>query len=274
MTIVISAAMKTTADSQRRETVLELRGIEVRFGGVTALSDLSLKISSGAGIEAIIGPNGAGKTTLFNVITGVVKPTAGRVFVAGTDVTPARLDRIFALGVSRTFQAVRLFDHISVLQNVMVAAQSAAARPRPRGGRSSVSFGARGSAMSVARDAMEAVGLPESIWEDSPAKLPHLQRRLIEIARAIASRPLLLLLDEPAAGLNTVEKEGISTLLRQLSSSFNCKIVVVEHDMKMIMAIAEHIWVINFGKLLASGPPSEIQNDQNVLDAYLGQAAK
>jgi ABC-type branched-subunit amino acid transport system ATPase component len=241
---------------------LALNGVHVRFGGVSALNDVSLAIPPGPGISAIIGPNGAGKTTLFNVLTGIVPPTEGRVRIAGEDVTGRRPDEIFRARVSRTFQGVRLFAHLSVLQNVVLAARSVR-----HGGN-----WLRGAAEAEdrAKACLEAAGVDARLWSLWPDRLTLLEQRLVEIARALTVAPLVMLLDEPAAGLNTAEKQRLCALLEKLAASADCRVVVVEHDMKLVMSIAERIWVMNFGRLLAEGTPEQIRADPAVIEAYLG----
>jgi ABC-type branched-subunit amino acid transport system ATPase component len=257
-----------TANASDQAAALELRSAHVRFGGVSAVNDVSLRIPGAAGISAIIGPNGAGKTTLFNVLTGIIRPASGQILIAGRDMTGRRPDEIFRARVARTFHGVRLFAHLSVRDNVGLAARSASARGRPGG--PSVWFDFRGDASRRTEQALAAVDLPPQLWSSMPDRLTLLERRLTEIARALTVEPIALLLDEPAAGLNTAEKERLCTLLGKLTQSTACRIVVIEHDMKMVMSIAERIWVMNFGCLLSEGTPAEIRTNEAVVEAYLG----
>jgi ABC-type branched-subunit amino acid transport system ATPase component len=250
---------------------LKLKSATVRFGGVTAVNDVSLRIPSAAGISAIIGPNGAGKTTLFNVLSGVIRPTSGQILIAGRDMTGARPDQIFRARVARTFQGARLFRHLSVRDNVRLAARSVSAPGRPGG--PSVWIDRRGDVLRRAERALKDVDLPCSLWSALPDRLTLLERRLAEIARALTAKPLALLLDEPAAGLNTAEKQRLCALLLRLANAIGCRIVVIEHDMKLVMSIAERIWVMNFGCLLSEGTPAEIRADEAVIEAYLGTRA-
>ncbi len=250
-----------------RAPALELKSAYVRFGGVSAVNDVSLRIPGDAGISAIIGPNGAGKTTLFNVLTGIIQPASGRILVAGRDVTGRRPDEIFRARISRTFQSVRLFEHLSIRDNVLIAARSVSAPGRPGGASAWLD---RGDAERRAEQALTRVGLPRPLWSAAPDRLTLLEHRLAEIARALTVEPIALLLDEPAAGLNKAEKARLCELLRELSTSPPCRIVVIEHDMKLVMSIADWVSVMNFGCLLAEGPPAEIRDNEAVIEAYLG----
>jgi ABC-type branched-subunit amino acid transport system ATPase component len=253
--------------SDNAAPALELRSICVRFGGVTALDKVSLRVPARAGISSVIGPNGAGKTTLFNVITGVVKPASGQVLIAGQDMTGRQPDEIFRARISRTFQGVRLLEHLSVEANVLLAAGSA-----PRDADTSWWKG-RGRAKILAAAALDAVGVDPRTRSRMPDQLTLLESRLVELARALTVNPIAILLDEPAAGLNTAEKERLCSLLMQLSHAKACHIVVVEHDMKLVMSIAERISVLNFGCLLSEGTPQQIRDDEAVIEAYLGTKA-
>jgi ABC-type branched-subunit amino acid transport system ATPase component len=258
-----------TAQSTSEVAALELRAASVRFGGVTAVNNVSLRIPRSAGISAIIGPNGAGKTTVFNVLSGIIRPASGQILIDGRDMTGRRPDEIFRARVARTFQGVRMFAHLDVRDNVLLAARSASAPGNSPGG-PSVWIDRRGDALRRAEWALAQVELPQALWPALPDRLTLLERRLAEIARALTVEPIALLLDEPAAGLNTAEKERLCVLLGKLAAATGCRIVVIEHDMKLVMTIAEHIWVMNFGCLLGEGTPAEIRANEAVVEAYLG----
>jgi ABC-type branched-subunit amino acid transport system ATPase component len=257
-----------TVPSASEIPALELRSANVRFGGVAAVNDVSLRIPAAPGIGAIIGPNGAGKTTVFNVLTGVIRPVSGQVLIAGRDMTGRRPDEIFRARVARTFQGVRLFAHLNIRDNVLLAARSASAPGRSGG--ASVWIDRGGDALRRAESALAAVDLPRPLWSALPDRLTLLERRLAEVARALTIEPIVLLLDEPAAGLNTAEKERLCSLLSKLTISTGCRIVVIEHDMKLVMSIAEQIWVMNFGRLLGEGTPDQVRTNEAVVEAYLG----
>ena len=266
----VATAPAANANAGAIPPVLAAENVSVRFGGVTALSDVSVRIGTGRRIESIIGPNGAGKTTLFNVLTGVVQPSSGKVLVRGEDVTGTRQDHIFRKGVSRTFQGLRLFEQLTVEQNVTLAAYSVTGRQDRARGKTVSGFWSSKEGLERAHRALDQVGLPQAVRDRKPPQLSLWDSRMVEIARAISSEPDVLLLDEPAAGLNPVEKTKLRELLERLSHEIDFHVLVVEHDMNFVMSIAEHIWVLNFGCLLASGPPSEIQADPRVHEAYLG----
>jgi ABC-type branched-subunit amino acid transport system ATPase component len=245
--------------------VLELRDVGVRFGGVWAVKELSFSFKEVA-CQAVIGPNGAGKTSLFNLCTGLVRPTTGHVSLGGRSFAGESPDWVFRRGVTRTFQSARLFENLSVLDNVRLAAERT-----PIGDSGNVS---REDARSRSRSLLDYVRVPRRMWSSSPKGLPLLERRMIELARALAGRPRYLLLDEPASGLNTMEKLELGRTIAAVGPDFDCRVVVVEHDMRLVMDIAEHIWVLNFGSLISSGTPSAVQSDPLVIDAYLGEGRK
>ncbi len=257
-------------------SILSCEGLTMRFGGVTAVSDFSPRVDPGE-IVAIIGPNGAGKTTAFNMITGVYKPTAGRVLLqkepdkdAMRNITGIRPDRVAALGVARTFQTIRLFKSQTVLENVLLACHV-----RVKAGLFEAQLGwpryfieergMRGKAM----DLLALVGLSGAADEIS-SSLPYGKQRRLEIARALATEPRLLLLDEPAAGMNPKETEDLTKFVFDLRARMNLSILMIEHHMQIVMDISDRIYVLDYGKMIATGTPDEVQGNHAVIAAYLG----
>lgn len=246
--------------------LLILNQVSKDFGGVRAVNNLSLTVSEG-GIYSLIGPNGAGKTTLFNVISGVHPCSSGSILLDGVDLTTLRPYRIARLGISRTFQAIRLFPNMTTWENVLIG-QNFLSRNGIRGilpiGRSHES-GLR----AKAEEALKVLGLWE-MRDRSAVTLPYGSQRKVEIARAIAAQPKLLLLDEPTAGMNVRESEDVLNILSKIHD-FGITLLVIEHDMKVVMGISDHIFVLNFGVKIAEGSPEEIRRNEDVLEAYLGK---
>jgi ABC-type branched-subunit amino acid transport system ATPase component len=230
---------------------------------------VSLSVHAGE-IVGLIGPNGAGKTVTFNVVTGLQRPTRGRVLVNGVDVTTTPTHARTQLGLARTFQVLQLFNGMSVLENVMVAAHR-----HTRGGVIADSLGlprrrrALAEARERARAVLEFLGL-DRLSDVDAADLPIGQARLVELARALALRPRVLLLDEAASGLDPAETAEFVALLDRVRTTLGCSMLLVEHDMAVVMPLCDHIVVMNFGRVLASGAPTDIRNDPAVLEAYLG----
>ncbi|HEX7555893.1 MAG TPA: ABC transporter ATP-binding protein [Leptolinea sp.] len=255
------------------ETILTLNNVSMHFGGVKAIDELSFEVKRNE-IVGIIGPNGAGKTTVFNVLSGVYIPTAGTIVFNGKTINSLPAHAIINSGIARTFQNIRLFGNMSVLDNVRTAFFGKtkytiidiflnSAKKRAEEAR------IKEESLSL----LEAVGLADKA--DVPASsLPYGEQRRLEIARALACKPEILLLDEPAAGMNPNEIDELNKMIVSIKEKFGLTILLVEHQMRLIMGICERIVVMNFGKSLAVGTPSEIRNHKDVLEAYLGKGRK
>lgn len=249
--------------------MLELKNVSKSFGGIQAVSDMSFKIGRGE-LAGLIGPNGAGKTTVFNLVTGVYDVTSGDIEFKEQNINELKTYEVISLGVARTFQNLRLFASSSVLENVMTAAQ----QHNKYHFYEAVTHMGRWKAMEsqTRRESMELlerVGLADRA-EQAAGTLPYGLQRRLEIARAISLRPELLLLDEPAAGMNAEEVDQLNQLIKDIHSDFNLTILLIEHHMDMVMEICPHIVCMNFGAKIAEGAPEEIQCHPEVLKAYLG----
>jgi len=250
--------------------VLNIENLTMRFGGVTAVDDLSLEVNQNE-IVALIGPNGAGKTTAFNCITGVYEPTEGTVSFLGKKIEKGTTpDRITKLGIARTFQNIRLFKSMTVFDNVLVAKHM---RMKQNVFTSAlrISHAEEKRAREETAALLEEQGLLH-LKDEISSNLPYGLQRHLEIARALATDPQLILLDEPAAGMNPQETIELADFIQQIRDKYNLTVFIIEHHMDLIMQISDRIYVLDFGKLIAKGTPREIQSNQRVIDAYLGVA--
>ncbi|HSK68960.1 MAG TPA: ABC transporter ATP-binding protein [Candidatus Limnocylindria bacterium] len=250
--------------------LIDIQGVSKNFGGVAAVSGVSLQADA-HGIVSLIGPNGAGKTTLFNLISGIYRPDAGKILFGGTPIQGRPQHAIARMGVSRTFQNIRLFRGLTVIENVMTALDALSGYPLPS---AMLSLPGKRKAerenRRLAMEALETVGM-EGFADQQPPELPYGLQRRAELARAIVSRPKLLMLDEPAAGLNPSEVVGFIRLIGQLRDRFGFGILIIEHRMQVVNELSDRVYVINFGRMLAQGTPREIRDDQDVIKAYLGE---
>ena len=252
------------------ETILKANNISMVFGGLHAVENFSIEIKQGE-LVGLIGPNGAGKTTVFNMLTGVYIPTSGTIELRGQDVTKMNPHNRVKIGISRTFQNIRLFKRMSVLENVKLSSNVHMNYSIFDGVFKTKKYWEQeDKSTNEAMEILDVLGLTEYVNEQAQ-NLPYGKQRKLEIARALASHPAILCLDEPAAGMNPTETEELMETIKVVREKYNTAILLIEHDMKLVMGICEWIKVISFGKEIATGTPDEIKNNKEVITAYLGE---
>lgn len=256
--------------AEERTPVLETKSLGIQFGGLKAVNDVNIQIYPGE-LIGLIGPNGAGKTTIFNLITGIYQPTSGSYFLCGKRMNGLKTHQVVEEGIARTFQNIRLFKKMSVLDNVRVAFNKDMKVNLLQSILRTPAFWKEEE--KTTEKAMELLRLfkLEEFADQSAENLPYGKQRLLEIARALATDMKLLLLDEPAAGMNPVETAELKESIKMLREKFKIPILLIEHDMSLVMSICERIYVLNFGEILATGTPEEIASNKTVIEAYLGK---
>ncbi|MDQ3646542.1 MAG: ABC transporter ATP-binding protein [Actinomycetota bacterium] len=254
-------------------SLLELSGVAKHFGGVKAVDGVDFKVNEGE-IVSVIGPNGAGKTTLFNIVTGFYDPTSGQIVFDGHDITGLKPNQVTTVGISRTFQSVRLFKNMTVLENAMVGQHS-----RTKSSIAGAIFrppGTRKEEERIERRAKECLAFfgdrfPRRMHDELAAGLSYADRRRLEIARAMATEPKLVLLDEPAAGMNPKETAGLTGLIGRLRDELGLTVVVIEHDMRVVKGVSDRVMALDYGKKIAEGSYQEVSSNERVIEAYLGK---
>lgn len=250
--------------------ILEVTGLGISFGGLRAVDNLNLSIEEG-GLVGLIGPNGAGKTTVFNMLTGVYRPTDGGIRLGGKNLVGKKPDEISAAGIARTFQNIRLFSKLSVLDNVKVGLHHQISYPLAASLLHAGGYAKREAEMDArALEILNVFNL-DGVSDYKASNLPYGKQRKLEIARALATAPRLLLLDEPAAGMNPNETAELMDTIQLVRAKFGVTILLIEHDMKLVGGICEYLYVLNFGRELARGTPSDVLSNPDVITAYLGE---
>ena len=258
--VAIEAAPAASAVGEPASAILRTENLGIRFGGLTALNNVNLEVQRGE-IRAVIGPNGAGKSTFFNCLTGVLRPSSGSIFFNGEDITGLPPNRISQKGIARSYQITNILPNASVLENTRIAAQS-----RRHAWSLLTHYRSHPDILAKAEAALDAVGLLDKAYEQA-ANLSHGEQRTLEIAIALATEPQLLCLDEPTAGMSAAETHDTVQLVRRIAKDHT--ILIVEHDMQVVMGLADRITVLHYGEILAEGTPDEIQLNPRVMEVYL-----